>query len=76
MAPQLGWVVGGGVAGLTAIGYILRSTVGLPPLIPNAVPFTQPTSGAIATIVEIVVALLAIGALSGSRRSADARATR
>ena len=69
--PRLGWIVGGGVAALTAIGYLLRSTVGLPPLIPGAVPFSRPVSGAISCVVEIAVALLAIWALSaGSARSA------
>jgi hypothetical protein len=62
--PRLGWIIGGGVSALTAIGYILRSTVGLPPLVPNAVGFWQPTSGGICTIAEIVVALLAVYALS------------
>lgn len=61
--PRLGWLIGGGVSALTAIGYILRSTVGLPPLMPNAVGFWQPVSGGVCTIAEIVVAVLAVYAL-------------
>jgi hypothetical protein len=72
--PLWGWVVGGGVAGLTAIGYVLRSTVGLPPLIPRAIPFLQPLDGAVCTVVEIVVALLAVWVLASSRQKAVARA--
>jgi hypothetical protein len=71
--PLWGWVVGGGVAGLTAIGYVLRSTVGLPPLIPHAIPFAQPLDGAICTVVEIVVALLAVSVLAGSRQAVASR---
>ena len=68
-APRWGWIIGGGVAGLTAIGYILRSTVGLPLLVPRPQPFFEPTLGAVCTIAEIVVAILALYALSGARRS-------
>lgn len=66
-SPRLGWIVGGGVAGLTALGYIARSTVGLPPLIPNPVPFSRPFSGVVCTIAEIVVVALAVWALSRGR---------
>ena len=70
--PRLGWIVGGGVSLLTALGYVLRSTVGLPPLISNPVPFTRPPSGAVCTVVEIVVGLLAIWVLADrSARTAD-----
>lgn len=62
--PRLGWIVGGGVSALTAIGYVLRSTVGLPPLIPNAVGFWQPVSGGVCTVAEIVVAVLAVYVLA------------
>ncbi|TCK25158.1 hypothetical protein [Pseudonocardia endophytica] len=74
--PRLGWIVGGGVSALTAIGYVLRSTVGLPPLVPNAVGFWMPVSGGICTIAEIVVAVLAVYALAdrASVRAAGARA--
>lgn len=74
LRPRLGWIVGGGVSALTAIGYLLRSTVGLPPLLPNAVPFTQPPSGAVSCVVEIVVALLAVWALSGRSAPVAGRA--
>lgn len=72
--PRPGWVVGGGVSALTAIGYLLRSTVGLPPLVPDAVPFTQPVAGAVSCVVEIVVALLAVWALSGRSAPVAGRA--
>lgn len=64
-----GWVVGGGVALLTAVGYVLRSTVGLPFLIPHPVPFDRPFIGAVSAVVEFVVALLAGWALSRRRTS-------
>lgn len=72
--PRPGWVVGGGVSALTALGYILRSTVGLPLLAPGAVPFTQPVSGAVSCVVEILVALLAAYALPGRPAPVAARA--
>lgn len=65
--PRWGWIAGGGVAFLTAVGYILRSTVGLPGLLPHPVPFTRPFLGVVSTVVEIVVVLVAAWALSSSR---------
>lgn len=66
--PRWGWIVGGAVALLTALGYVRRGTVGLPPLIPNPVPFDRPFIGAVSTVVEIVVVLLAAWALSARRK--------
>lgn len=53
-----------------ALGHILRSTVGLPGLLPHPVPFTTPFLGAVCRVVEIVVVLIAVWALSSARTRA------
>jgi len=64
-APRTGWVVGGGTALLTAVGYVLRSTTGIPGVLPQPIPFSMPTSGPISVVAEVLVVVVAVWALSG-----------
>jgi hypothetical protein len=66
--PTLGWVLGGGTALLTVIGYVLRSTVGIPGVLPFAFPFFGNASGPISVLLEVVAAGLAVWVLRGSAR--------
>lgn len=65
----VGWVLGGGTALLTLLGYVLRSTVGLPGVLP-AIPFFIPITGPISVVVEVVAVVVAARALAGRRRAA------
>ena len=65
--PRWGWAFGGLVAGLTLLGYVLRSTVGIPGLVARPMSFLTPTSGLVSALAEIVAVVLAVWALSGRR---------
>jgi hypothetical protein len=65
-APTAGWVLGGGTALLTAVGFVLRSTVGIPGLLARPVPFAA--IGPVSLLVEVLAVALAIWALSRSGR--------
>ncbi|MFC4949703.1 hypothetical protein [Pseudonocardia sp. GCM10023141] len=67
-APTLGWVLGGGTALLTAIGYVVRSTLGIPGVLPFAFPFFSPPTGPISVLLELIAVGLAARALRGSAR--------
>jgi hypothetical protein len=67
-APRTGWVVGGGTALLTAVGYVLRSTTGLPGILPQPIPFSVPTSGPVSVVAEVLAVAVAVWALSGGER--------
>ena len=67
-APTAGWVLGGGTALLTAVGFVLRSTVGIPGLLARPVPFASPAIGPVSLLVEVLAVALAIWALSRSGR--------
>lgn len=64
-APRSGWLVGGGTALLTAVGYVLRSTTGIPGVLPQPIPFSVPASGPISVVAEVLVVVVAVWALSG-----------
>lgn len=66
--PTWGWAFGGLVAGLTLLGYILRSAVGIPGLVSRPMSFLTPTSGLVSAVAEIVAVVLAVYALSRLRR--------
>jgi hypothetical protein len=73
-ATTAGWVLGGGTALLTAAGFVLRSTVGIPGLLPRPVPFASPAIGPVSLLVEVLAAALAVRALSRSGRPVVATA--
>ena len=52
--PTWGWAFGGLVAGLTLLGYVLRSTLGIPGLVARPMSFLTPTSGLVSALAEIV----------------------
>jgi hypothetical protein len=64
--PTLGWVLGGGTSLLTVIGYVLRSTVGIPGVLPSAFPFFSPPIGPISVLLELIAVGLALWVLRGS----------
>lgn len=68
-AETLGWVLGGGTSLLTVLGYIMRSTVGLPGVLPQPFPFFTPISGPISVLIEVIAVGLAVRVLVGLRRA-------
>lgn len=62
-APRLGWLIGGGTALLTFVGYILTRTTGLPG-ITNAIGKWLYPLGVPSLVVEAVAFLLAVWALT------------
>ncbi|MDT5410958.1 MAG: hypothetical protein QOG14_3178 [Mycobacterium sp.] len=66
-APTSGWILGGGTAVLTALGYVVRSTVGIPGVLSRAIPFLRPTIGPVSVLIELLAAGLAIWVLGPTR---------
>ncbi|HJT05258.1 MAG TPA: hypothetical protein VJ757_16775 [Pseudonocardiaceae bacterium] len=62
-APRLGWLIGGGTAFLTFLGYVLTRTIGLPGILTSVGNWFYPL-GAPSLVVEGVAFLLAGWALS------------
>jgi hypothetical protein len=62
-APRLGWLLGGTVAGLTLVGYLLSRSVGLPGLDEEVGAWAEPL-GILSVVVEAAAAGLAIWALT------------
>lgn len=71
-AEVLGWVLGGGTSLLTVIGYVMRSTVGLPGVL-GPQPFFTPVSGPISVLIEVIAVGIAGWVLLGLRRTSGAR---
>jgi len=63
-APRTGWFIGGGTAGLTALGLVLSKTVGLPQLESEVGKWTKPPEGLVSAVLEAVALLLAAWALT------------
>ena len=64
--PTLGWVLGGGTALLTVIGYVLRSTLGSPGVLPSAFPFFSPPIGPISVVLELITVGISVWMLRGT----------
>jgi hypothetical protein len=73
-APISGWILGGGTAVLTALGYVVRSTVGIPGVLSRAIPFLIPPIGPVSVLIELLAAGLAIWVLLGPSRPTLTRA--
>lgn len=63
-APRIGWFLGGGTAGMTALGLVLSKTVGLPQLDSEVGKWTKPPEGLVSAALEAVALLLAVWALT------------
>lgn len=62
-APRLGWLIGGGTAFLTFLGYVLTRTIGLPGILTSVGNWFYPL-GVPSLVVEGIAFLLAGWALS------------
>lgn len=67
LAPRLGWLIGGGTAFLTFLGYILSRTTGLPGVLTAIGAWFYPL-GIPSLIVEGIAFGLAVWALADQRR--------
>lgn len=67
LAPRLGWVIGGGTAFLTFLGYVLTRTTGLPGVLTATGAWFYPL-GIPSLIVEGIAVGLAVWALADQRR--------
>jgi hypothetical protein len=65
--PRLGWLIGGGAAALTFLGYVLSRTVGLPGDDEDVGNWAEPL-GVVSLVVEGLAVLLAIWALTDAHR--------
>jgi hypothetical protein len=66
-APRLGWLIGGTVAALTLIGYVLSRSVGLPGFDADVGAWFEPL-GIASVVVEAAAAALAAWALTDRHR--------
>lgn len=67
LAPRLGWVIGGGTAFLTFLGYVLTRTTGLPGVLTATGAWFYPL-GIPSLIVEGIAVGLAVWSLADQRR--------
>ena len=65
--PRLGWLIGGGAAGLTFLGYVVSRTIGLPGDKEDIGNWGEPL-GVVSLVVEGLVVVLAIWALADAHR--------
>lgn len=64
-APRLGWVVGGGTALLTLVGFVLDRTTGLPVIDPSGgIGNWGEVSGLLSMVAEAVAVAAAVAALT------------